>query len=247
MKIRTDFVTNSSSNSFLVFHIRNRELYDFLQKIGVRIEKTAEGELSDKLVAVLPSGRYGYIETNDCNMTYPNVTDFHSISTWLICLLLECGYDITEDCNKFQQELCELLIAAGAVKVTRETLEDLLERGDYTALTEALSGLDSMDDHISEASIAHGEGFEGDVSGERIRASNGTRTVLKYISGFGEEQDVAEDLWFGLYGGWYAGDKFFDVVEAKGLSTPTVEIWKDGQWREDVTRNKDTERNKYGV
>ena len=43
MKFRTDFVTNSSDSSFLTFNIKNKKLYDFLTKLGIKIENVKEG------------------------------------------------------------------------------------------------------------------------------------------------------------------------------------------------------------
>ena len=50
MKIRTDFVTNSSSSGFVCFHVENKELYDFLTELGIRFENTEAGVFTNKMI-----------------------------------------------------------------------------------------------------------------------------------------------------------------------------------------------------
>lgn len=87
MKFRTDFVTNSSDSSFLTFNIQNKKLFDFLESLGIKVEGSKDGELTDRMIITLPSGeRTGIDGVN--NWLYPYVTDCNSISAWIVSMIL---------------------------------------------------------------------------------------------------------------------------------------------------------------
>ena len=83
MKFRTDFVTNSSDSSFLTFNIKNKALFQCLTNLGIRFEDVEDGEFSDTMRIILPSGNSAEIDGGE-NWELPYVTECNSISTWLM-------------------------------------------------------------------------------------------------------------------------------------------------------------------
>ncbi len=189
MKFRTDFVTNSSDSSFLTFNIKNQKLYDFLTKLGIKIENVKEGELSHCMKLTLPSGESGEIDgSDDWWLPYPN--NYKSLSAWVLGTLVgrignmwEEEEDDEEDEDWIDEDVvfCKKLIAlfeqAGILEMDWEMIEDWSE-SDVIADFEKAVG--DMDGDITEAVVERAYGLEGTVEHlEYVEINGGNRlTVL---------------------------------------------------------------------
>ena len=172
MKFRTDFVTNSSDSSFLTFNIKNKKLYDFLTKLGIKIENVKEGELSDRMILTLPTGEKGEIDgSNNWFLPYPN--SYKSLSAWVLGTLVgQMGnlYELEEEEDEdeewvdeelvFCKKLLELFKQAGILELDWEMIEDWSESDVIAAFDKAVG---DMDGDIIEAVIERSYGMEGTV------------------------------------------------------------------------------------
>lgn len=234
MKIRTDFVTNSSDSSFLSFNIKNKRLFHSLTALGIKFEDVEEGEFDDKMKIVLPSGRSMEIDGTN-NWDYPYATDYASISEWLVALLLwEINHpsEIFDDDNEedkdlvgedseysgFTRELIDLFNNHDITHLDWDTVEEW-SMGNIEPDLHRYFG--DMDTEMESSVIEHSYGFEGVVGPcIYIKSKNGERMLIDYSTEDGiDYRDDCNGLTFVVTGRlkYYENrEEIVDFIEENG-------------------------------
>lgn len=161
MKFRIDFVTNSSSESFIYFNVKNTKLFEYLQSLGLRIQSAEEGVFNKEMSVTLPSGVTGWLDEEES--IYP-FYDTSSISEWLMKTIEEFVWEnpldeLDDDFDEWQEYW----------KKNRKELSRILTKHVMKRIIE-------MDGYIEHADIVLEDGFEGTIyTCQEITIDNGIR------------------------------------------------------------------------
>lgn len=227
MKFRTDFVTNSSDSSFLVFNIKNKRLFEALTSLGIKFKYVEEGEFSDKMLIELPSGATEIFDETG-GLPYPDDMDF--ISAWLVSTILwqvvaDCPPQFGEDSySGFTKELIDILNKADITHLDWEVIEKWSE-DEFADDLKKTFGI--MDGEIEEANIENAFGFEG-VADFCLytEVKDGKRMSANYFGGYGIKEEDCEGQKFVVTGKlkfFENRDKIVEFIEGAGGSvTDTV-------------------------
>ncbi len=174
MKIRSDFVTNSSSSSFIIFDIHHPTLFEMLNRFGIEIRNTVRNHFTAGMEVVLPSGKSMKLWEKEADCL-PYYDESSSISNWIISIILneiESVWPVKEmdEYSDFTLELLNLLNNKEIINFDMENCKEW----NKDLLDNQLSKLDVMDSDIIAADVEFNSGFEGEITQlEYIAMRNG--------------------------------------------------------------------------
>lgn len=199
MKIRTDFVTNSSSSGFVCFHVKSKELLQYLVSLGLRFENTQNDVLTNHTRVILPSGRSRVIVSSDNSSDYPYVTECPSVASWLVAMLFpEAGeYHDEEEFTDFTKEFIDLLNSTGIIHLE---WNKLWQWSRNQVISELHTKLGHLDATVGEAQIEHVYGFEGEVGPCAFLEIHNSQRIQLNLRELWIDTEECSDLHFAVTG-----------------------------------------------
>ena len=197
MKFRSDFVTNSSSSSFITFNIKNPTLLSYLQSLGIKFSNSSEGEFSDATEITLPSGEHMEMwEIEDAEFL-PSCTEY-PLHVWIVGAMLheiESVYPAKEldEYEEFTLALIKLLNDAGLIQLDMDNTEEW----DREKMMEQLMlSLAHMQSTTESAEMELTSGFEGEICfADYLAANNGYELIISALGDeYGENEDNERSL-----------------------------------------------------
>ena len=169
MKFRTDFVTNSSSSSFIAFKIMNKTLFNYLISLKFQIESGEDGLIDNSTIITLPSGLRAKFDKEAAKIC--SVKSSQSVSEWLVELLMQFVW-LDDGENGDETDLVDYDDILG------EKWEEFHCEMEKVFKPKIMKKIRTMDGDIEYAHISLEQGFEDSIYvSEEINIDNGKRIV----------------------------------------------------------------------
>ncbi len=241
MKSRIDFVTNSSSSSFVIFHIKSKTLMNFLNDCGIKVcGKGSEDNIftNEDTTLILPSGKKIKLDSYYLpdEAIYTPTPDPTSLSEWFMDYIT-CGLYLGED--RYSDYYDECLSEEEYDEDAWYTDLACYAWKELEPIVEAAKPLPQNTDEDEAHITTYGESMDA-IYGRRQILKDGNSEIIGFYFASGdyefddEDEDAItyEDV-SALYSAFENFDgSVFDLAENKGLAFTDQWVLRNGKWVE---------------
>lgn len=231
MKTAISYGTSSNESDFLSFNIKNKELFKFLNDLGIKIKNTKEGEFSNGMKIELPSGETAII--NGSEIWCLPYTKTNYISSWLLSTFLwevedSFPHKQEDEYSNFTLELIDILNKSNII--TLKNVEDFSRDTLINDLEKSLGYMDgnNIEGYIESASVSESENIL-----LYTEFKNNKRLSVNYVSDNIKKEELDEEIYnLTVNGG------VLNFIVNNRLAPVIIEVWKDGKWIQNTPEQK---------
>lgn len=216
MKTAISYGTSPDESDFLSFNIKNKELFKFLNDLGIKIKNTKEGEFSNGMKIELPSGEIAIINGSEI-WCLPYI-ETNYISSWLVSTFLwevedSFPHKQEDEYSNFTLELINILNKANII-----TLKDIKDFYRFILIDDLEKSLGHMDGNNIEGYIESASVSESGNILLYTEFKNNKRLIVNYDSDDDIGKEECNDLNFVIAGKlkiFNNTDELIKIIEKK--------------------------------